>query len=193
VYQLIYVDPPWTYRDPAASGARGAGFKYSLMTIDQLMAMRPFIDSIAAPNCLLAMWWVGPLPHDALKLVDAWGFKLKTMKGFCWRKLTRGGKEHFGMGNWSRANTEDCLFAVRGRPVRRHRGVRQIINSQIRKHSQKPDETRDRLVQLLGNVPRVELFARVAAPGWDVWGSELDTVQWRLKATWMRSLVQIIA
>lgn len=170
-YQLIYADPPWTYNDKAAAGQRGAGFKYDLMTIEQLKQLN--VGEIAAKDCLLAMWWVGPMPQEALDLVRAWGFTLKTMKGFTWHKLTKHGKDHFGMGNWTRANTEDCLFAVRGKPKRVNAGVRQIITSPIREHSRKPDEVRDALVQLMGDVPRIELFARQQHPGWAAWGNEL--------------------
>jgi N6-adenosine-specific RNA methylase IME4 len=171
-YSIIYADPPWKYRDSCNAGLRGACHKYSVMSIEELCLLRGFIDDVAARDCFLAMWWVPPMPVEALTVVSAWGFQLKTMKGFTWRKLTRGGLEHFGMGHWTRANSEDCLFAVRGHPKPVSHSVRQIINAQVREHSRKPDEARDRLVQLLGDVPRIELFARQAMPGWDVWGNE---------------------
>lgn len=169
---IIYADPPWVYRDKCHSGERGVLYKYDLMTVEQLCAMRPFIDTIAAADCLLAMWWVPPQPAEALRVVEAWGFKFKTMKGFTWHKTTINGKDFFGMGNWTRANTEDCLFAVRGTPKRISAAVPQIIHAMRREHSQKPDEARERLVKLMGDVPRIELFARQETPGWTVWGNE---------------------
>jgi len=108
------------------------------------------------------------MPAEALAVVKAWGVELKTMKGFAWRKRTTHGKSHIGMGNWTRANTEDCLFAMRGRPVRASKAVRQFIDAPRRRHSQKPEEARVRLVQMLGDVPCIELFAREGTPGWDV-------------------------
>lgn len=173
-YKIIYADPPWEYRDKASAGKRGASHKYRVMGIDLLANMKPFIDSIAADDCLLAMWWVPPMPQEALALINSWGFKLKTMKGFTWHKITKHGKDHFGMGNWTRANTEDCLFAVRGKPKRICASVRQLIHAPIREHSRKPDEARDRLVELMGDVPRIELFARQNHPGWDVFGNETE-------------------
>ncbi len=172
-YQLIYADPPWTYRDKAHAGQRGAIHKYSLMTVQQLCALK--VGDIADDDCLLAMWWVAPMPMEALKVVRAWGFELKTMKGFTWHKRTKNGKSHMGMGHWTRANTEDCLFAVRGRPVRRSAAVRQFIDAPRGRHSEKPEEARDRLLQLVGDVPRVELFARRTTPGWDIWGNEIES------------------
>lgn len=169
-FDLIYADPPWTYTDKAHAGERGAGYKYSCMTLEEICSL-PVID-IAAKNCLLAMWHVPPMPREALRVVEAWGFTLKTMKGFTWHKLTKYGKDHFGMGNWTRANTEDCLFAVKGRPQRVDRSVRQLIHAPVREHSRKPDEARDRLVTLLGDRSRIELFARQQTPGWIAWGDQ---------------------
>lgn len=171
-FNLIYADPAWLYKDKANAGKRGAIHKYDVMAAGDIIAALP-VQRIAADDCLLAMWWVAPMPVEALKVVAAWGFKLKTMKGFTWHKTTAHGLSHFGMGNWTRANTEDCLFAVRGKPKRINAGVRQYINAQRREHSRKPDEARERLVTLMGNVPRIELFARQHHDGWSAWGNEL--------------------
>ena len=171
---ILYVDPPWTYRDKCHSGERGAGYKYSTMTVDQLCAMGPAVRRVCASDCLLAMWWVPPMPLEALRVVEAWGFTFKTMKGFAWRKLTKHGREHFGMGNYTRANGEDCLFAVRGKPKRQSASVRQGIHAKIREHSRKPDEARERLVDLMGDVPRLEMFARQQTPGWMTIGGGID-------------------
>lgn len=172
-YQVIYADPPWSYRDKAKSGDRGASQKYRCMDLSDLMQLP--VKSIAAENCVLFMWHVPPMPVEALKVIEAWGFKLKTMKGFTWHKLTRKKHSSFmGMGNWTRANTEDCLIAVRGNPKRISASVRQFVEAPIRAHSQKPDEVRDRIVELMGDLDRIELFAREMHPGWDCWGDELE-------------------
>lgn len=173
-YSIIYADPPWKYRNPANSGQRGACHKYNLMTIEQICAMN--IQSIAADDCLLAMWWVPPMPTEALQVVEAWGFKHMTMFGFLWHKLTRHGKDHFGMGNMTRANAEACLFAKRGKPQRVNKGVRQLIHAPVREHSRKPDEARTRLSSLMGdNSPKIELFARQRHPGWHAIGDEIKS------------------
>lgn len=175
-YSLIYADPPWTYRDKANDGERGAAHKYPCMSLLDLMHL-PVWD-LAADNCLLAMWWVPTMPTEAIKLTETWGFRLATMKGFTWAKgdLARG-KFPMGMGHYTRANTEDCLFAVRGnwRGMRQSAAVRQLVVSPRREHSQKPDEVAERLVQLVGDVQRVELFARAPRAGWHVWGNEVTS------------------
>lgn len=173
VYNLIYADPPWEFKDKCHAGNRGAGYKYSTMNLSAIKAL-PVAD-IAADNAILAMWWVASQPMEALAVVDAWGFKLKTMTGFTWHKTTKNGKDHFGMGNWTRANAENCLFAVRGKPKRVCAGVRQLIVAQVGHHSAKPPEARDRLVRLMGDVPRVELFARERADGWSTWGNQVES------------------
>lgn len=113
------------------------------------------------------------MPLEAIQVVNAWGFKLITMKGFTWAKKTKFDKWHFGMGHWSRANSEDCLFAIRGKPKRVDAGVRQLIVEEIREHSTKPDEARFRLERLMGDVKRIELFARQRFHGWAAWGNEV--------------------
>ncbi len=170
-FSLIFADPPWRYRDSCDAGSRGACHKYGVMTVDELAGLD--VESIAAPDCLLALWWVAPMPEEALAVVRAWGFTLRTMKGFTWHKRTRNGHSHFGMGHWTRANTEDCLFATRGSPKRIDAAVRQFIDAPVLRHSEKPAEARTRLVQLMGDVPRIELFARTKSPGWAAWGNEV--------------------
>jgi len=170
-YNLIYTDPPWSYTDKANAGKRGASHKYTCMSLEDIKTLP--INEIAADDCLLAMWWVSPMPREALSVVEAWGFKIKNMSGFTWHKETKHGKSAFGMGHYTRGNAENCLFAVKGKPKRVNSGVRQYISAKIREHSRKPDEARDRLVQLMGDIPRVELFARQQTKGWDVFGDEV--------------------
>ena len=76
------------------------------------------------------------------------------------------------MGNWTRANAEICLIAVKGKVKRQSAKVHSIIESKIREHSRKPDEARERIIELCGDLPRIELFARQHADGWDCWGNE---------------------
>ena len=171
-FQLILADPPWAHSDPANAGKRGAGHKYGLMTLDEIKSLP--VRAMADKNCLLALWWVGPMPYQALQVVNAWGFSLKTMTGFVWHKTTKTGKSHFGMGNWTRQNPECCLFATIGKPIRISGSVRAYIEAPVREHSRKPDEIPGRLVELLGDVPRIELFARTRRMGWEAHGLETE-------------------
>ena len=177
-FNIIYADPPWQFKDKQTAGKRGACYKYPTMHIDDICALP--VEKIAADTCLLAMWWVSTMPKEALAVCDAWGFKFFKMDGFTWRKLTVNDKEHFGMGSLTRSNVEHCLFGVRGKVghIRKSASVRQVINAKKGRHSEKPQEARDNLIQLCGDVPRIELFARTSAPGWVAWGNEIPAEGW---------------
>ncbi len=118
------------------------------------------------------MWATFPMLREALQLIEAWGFEYKTI-AFNWIKQNKRGSGLFwGLGNWTRSNSEICLLAIKGKPKRLSAAVHSVIMSPVQRHSQKPEEARERIVQLMGDLPRIELFARSAAPGWDVWGNE---------------------
>lgn len=181
-YELILADPPWQYRDAANDGKRGAEHKYPVMKLADIKRLP--VHLLAADNCLLAMWHVGPMPDDALQVVRAWGFRLMNMKGFTWHKIhEKSGKDCMGMGHLTRGNSEDILFAVKGKlPKRVMANIIQMVNSPAShviaprgEHSAKPKVFHDKLVELLGEVPRIELFARDRYPGWHHWGNECDS------------------
>ena len=65
-----------------------------------------------------------------------------------------------GMGNWTRANNEICLLATKGTVKEVSASVRQIVYEPIEQHSKKPDCIRKSIVELVGDLPRIELFAR---------------------------------
>ena len=143
------------------------------MGIDELCAL-PVAD-LAAPDSALFLWATFPQLPEALRLIRAWGFTFKTV-AFVWLKLNKKSPTWFyGLGYWTRGNAEICLLAKRGKPKRRSAGVHQFIISPVEEHSKKPDVTRDKIIELAGDLPRVELFARQKATGWDVWGNEVDS------------------
>ena len=138
------------------------------------MAQLPVIK-IAAKDCACFMWATMPMLPDALVLMKAWGFQYKTV-AFVWVKSNKkSDTDFFGMGNWTRANAEVCLLGIRGKPKRVSAAVRQIIRRPIMRHSEKPPEVRERIVTLMGDILRVELFARVKTEGWSVWGNEITS------------------
>ena len=113
-----------------------------------------------------------PCYQEGLELIEKWGFTYKTC-AFSWVKRNRNSDSFFmGCGYWTRANTEICLLATKGKPHRVSKSVRQVCDAPIMEHSRKPAEIRDRIVELCGDIPRIELFARQAADGWDRWGNE---------------------
>lgn len=169
IYDIIYADPPWLYNDKLGGG--GAEEHYPCLTISDLMKL-PVI-SLASSNSSLFLWVTPPhLPH-AFEVIDAWGFTYKTV-AFTWVKRNRCSPSWFmGLGHYTRSNAELCLIATRGSPRRQSMGVRSVVDTPIERHSKKPDCVRDRIVELYGNVPRIELFARERVDGWDAWGNEI--------------------
>ena len=173
-YHIIYADPPWEYKDKASAGKRGACFKYPVMNIEQIKKLQ--IQQIADKDCILFLWITMPKLNEVFEVIKSWGFEYKTC-AFCWIKQSKNGKEFMGMGRWTRANAELCLLlcllATKGNPKRINASIRQLIQSPVREHSRKPDEVRDKIVQLVGDLPRIELFAREKVEGWDCWGNEV--------------------
>ena len=172
-YSLIYADPPWSFNNRRTGGSTssGASQHYNTMEMHDLCGLP--VQDIADDNCVLLMWWVASMPKEALYLVDDWGFTLKTMTAFVWNKITKNGKSHFGMGHWTRAGAECCLLAIKGKPKPVSHSIRSVCDAVILKHSQKPNVFATRAVNLCGDVPRIELFARDHKPGWDSFGDEL--------------------
>lgn len=142
------------------------------MSVDEIAALP--VEMIADKDCVLFLWATFPQLEAAFAVMHAWGFSYKTI-AFLWLKQTKASHQwFFGMGNWTRGNAEICLLAVKGRPKRKSASVHQFIISPIRGHSQKPPETREKIVELMGELPRIELFARERTEGWDVWGNEVE-------------------
>lgn len=168
-YSVIYADPPWSYDNKASSGA--ATHHYSTMPLEDLCSLP--VQRLAAKDCVLFLWATMPLLRQAFDLIDAWGFTYKTT-AFTWvKRYPRNFSKWFaGTGNYTRSNAELCLLALRGRPRVVAHNVPSIVEAPVEAHSQKPHVVRERIVKLMGNVKRIELFARKKYQGWDVWGNE---------------------
>ena len=173
-YSVIYADPPWQYRVYTKKDkGRSAESHYPTMSAEEIKAL-PVAD-LAAKDCALFMWVTFPCIKEAFQVLEAWGFSYKTA-AFVWIKQNRISDGLFwGMGYWTRANAEICILAAKGKPKRVNAGVHQVILSHVEEHSKKPEEARSRIIQLMGDVPRIELFARQAPEGWDVWGNEFGS------------------
>lgn len=151
---------------------RSAESHYPTMRLEDIQNLP--INSIADKDCALFMWTTIPLLKDSFSVLESWGFEYKTV-AFVWIKQNKKSDSLFwGLGYWTRANAELCILATKGHPKRKSAKVHQVIMSKIEEHSKKPDETRNRIVELMGDLPRIELFARQKADGWDAWGNEID-------------------
>ena len=172
-YNIIYADPPWTFsvwnKDKSD---RYVGHKYDLMTVDEICNLP--IRNISEDSSILFIWVTFPNLLDGMKVINAWGYTYKTC-AFTWVKRKKKSEGwHFGMGYYTRANAEICLLATKGKILERiSHSVPQIVDEPIAKHSEKPKIVADRIVELFGDIPRIELFARDKKDGWDSWGNEV--------------------
>lgn len=170
-YSALLVDPPWTFNVWSKNTGSGRSASSHYQTESTLyLGMMPISD-LAADDCALFMWACWPTLHDALKLIEMWGFVYKTC-AFDWIKARTNQIEMFrddgdaqvGMGYWTRANSEPCLLATRGKPKRLNADVRQGIIEPRRQHSRKPDCVHERIERLVARaLPRT---LRAPAPFW---------------------------
>ena len=182
-FSVIYADPPWPFRSWSDKGrnrcpdalVRQKGLAerhYQVMWIEDLRELP--VESIALPDSALFMWVVSSHLDQALDLGKRWGFTYKAIV-FNWVKLyPKSGDLCFGLGKWTRLGSEQCLLFTRGAPKRQSASVPQVIIAPRGAHSVKPVEAYERIEALMGDVSRVELFARNRREGWDAWGDQLD-------------------
>jgi N6-adenosine-specific RNA methylase IME4 len=173
-YNIIYADPPWSYRDKRETDVRicgGASSHYNTMGIRDIKNI-PVYDLVDG-NCMLFMWATFPNMAEAISVINAWGFTYKTL-GFSWIKTNKNGTPFFGIGYYTKSNCEVCLIGVKGRPIKISNSVSSVLISRREKHSKKPSIVRDKIVQLCGDISRIELFARERVEGWDAIGYDVD-------------------
>ena len=172
-YDVIYADPPWRFLTYSEKGkGRSAERHYPTMAKEEIQQLP--VNRISAKDSVLFLWVTAPCLIEGLELIKAWGFTYKTV-AFTWVKQNkRNDKPFMGLGYYTRANAEYCLIATKGKVLeRKSRSVSSVVISHIERHSKKPDEVRKRIVELYGNRPRIELFAREYSDGWDCFGNEV--------------------
>jgi len=168
-YQTILADPPWQYRDTARfkkyrpKMGVGAVWHYDTMATADICNLKIPADK----NCILFLWVTTPFLPDGFKVMEAWGFKYKT--SIYWRKIMS-----LGLGHWFRGQVEVCLVGIKGHIKAFHCQKCNVIQSKVRRHSQKPEELFD-LIEPYCPAPRLEMFSRARRKGWSAWGNEIKS------------------
>ena len=178
LYEVVYMDPPWPmYGNPNKNAA--AGKHYDLMTMDEIRAMQPKSLLKDKKHGAFFIWATCPRLDLALDAISSWGLNYRGV-AFVWVKTRKDGGIIGAQGvppTSTKPTSELCLFATtnkRGRPFKLQSSkVSQIVLATREQHSKKPDCVRDKIVELYGDRPRIELFARQNAVGWDSWGNEI--------------------
>lgn len=173
-YNVIYADPPWETRYcPMSMGARSKKLEYPTMTDTEIIALP--VQDIAADDAMLFMWCIDSRFPLLPEIMRAWGFEFKSM-GFVWVKkaaTTAGTNATFS--SYTRRSCEFCFIGTRGRYIVKNKSIEQLVVEPKRAHSQKPETVMKRIVSMVGDVPRVELFAREKTYGWDCWGNQVES------------------
>lgn len=178
-FGAILADPPWSYwryDGTNAAPGRPQNIAYQSLTNDEIGDLP--VSQLASKNSVLFCWVTWPKLKECLDVIESWGFEYKSC-AFDWMKADNTQPNFFqeevpaqvGMGYWTRANTEACLLATRGKPKRLNADVRQGIIAPRREHSRKPDGIHERIERLVAG-PYLELFARQSRPNWTTWGNE---------------------
>ena len=168
-YKIIYADPPWSYQGNMMNSS--VTDHYSVMTIKDICNLP--VQDIADKDCVLFMWVTYPKLNQFMQVIEAWGFEYKSV-AFTWvKKNKKANTFFFGLGRWTRANPEICVIATKGNIKRLSAGIPNLQVFPIEQHSKKPDKFRELITELVGDLPRIELFARQTADGWDSWGNEV--------------------
>jgi len=176
-YNIIYADPPWSFSSKELQRYQGKRFtsieKHYSVQNKQWIYNLP-VDTIADKDCALFLWSTDAHLKEAIKTIEAWGFKYITV-AFVWEKKTKNQKTVANLGAWTMKNYELCLLGTKGAMLKYKKvnNIYQKVEAERLRHSQKPDKIRKNIELLFGNLPRIELFARERPEGWDVWGNEV--------------------
>jgi N6-adenosine-specific RNA methylase IME4 len=172
-YRVIYADPPWAYATPQHSREEQKttlDSHYPSMPLDKICEMK--VAGLSADDAVLFLWATSPLLPDAFQVIEAWGFDYKA--SFIWDKVSHN------VGHYNSVRHEFLLIATKGSCLPDKRSddepilLDSVVSIERTEHSKKPDEFRRMIDYLYQSGKRIELFARQAAPGWDVWGNEVS-------------------
>lgn len=174
-FSTILADPPWQFQNRTGKVApeHKRLSRYGTMKLEEIMALP--VEKLAEETAHLYLWVPNALLPEGLRVMEAWGFQYKS--NLIWHKIRKdGGPDGRGVGFYFRNVTELVLFGVRGKNARTLAPGRSQVNflaTQKREHSRKPDEFYE-IVEACSPGPYLEMFARGARPGWDVWGNQAE-------------------
>ncbi len=168
-FNIIYADPPWDVRRGPDWNSNGPSkpLPYPTMTLAEIKSLP--VESLAAGDAHLYLWTINKYIHESYDVACAWGFNPSCLLTWC--KPRHG----IGIGGTFIQTTEHLLFCRRGTLTARKRIDTTWFPQPRLAHSVKPQFFRDMVVEVSGDLPRVELFARQASPGWEVWGNEVQS------------------
>ena len=172
-YNIIYADPAWQlkYLKQTKKGFNVYDLPYITMSDEEIINLP--VKNIVDEDAILFLWCIDSRIPILKELMNSWGFKFITV-GFVWNKVAKyTDGVNATIGKYTRKSCEYCFIGTRGNSLAKIHYQNQYYPEPKRKHSQKPDKIRDMIVTMCGDLPRIELFARQKAEGWDSWGNEV--------------------
>ena len=162
-YSVVLADPPWRYAF-SMSRRRTIEKQYPTMSTDDICRM----EVPSAKDSVLFLWATAPKLEDALRVLNAWGYRYKSH--IVWDKIK------IGMGYWARGQHELLLVGTKGKvsPPSPSLRVRSVLRIPRTIHSRKPAEIRDMISRWFPNEKKLEMFARERVENWDAWGNEVE-------------------
>jgi len=173
-YGVIYADPEWDWETWSDAGKDRSPQQHYPTSSTEAIAARP-VGNLAADDCVLFLWATVPRLPDALQVMAAWGFAYKSHA--VWRKVCGAEDEvrlSLSTGYWFRNAHELLLVGVRGHVPCPAMGDQfpSVIDAPLGEHSEKPGAFAALIEAYFPNLPKIEMNARRARPGWDLWGAE---------------------
>ena len=175
-YNVIYADPAWRFsqginrrkdiREKFGTNEE-LSIQYPTMSDKEIIELN--VADYADDDCVLFLWTTDAHLEVAIKAINNWGFKYKTV-AFTWNK-----KRGF-MGKWTVKQCEICLLATKGTAHKLLKSFKEksYLEENKTEHSKKPNEFRKRIERMFGDVPKLEMFARTRVEGWDAMGFDVD-------------------
>ncbi len=168
-YQIIYADPPWDVKAGPrwSSSGKSGDLVYPSMSVQEIKQLP--VSAIADTNSHLYLWTINKYIKSSYDIAHSWGFKPSCLLTWC--KKPNG----LGLGGAYSQTTEYLLFCRRGtlKTVKRVDTTWFLAERSV--HSRKPMMFMDMILEVSGDLPRIELFSRRKALGWDCWGNEVES------------------
>jgi N6-adenosine-specific RNA methylase IME4 len=185
-FGTVVADPPWPYdttvkgvpamQKPISEVQRGdkgvSDFTYPVMSVEEITELP--VRTVAGPNAHLYLWVTNAFMREGFDIMDAWGFKFKTV--LTWGKVKKGKTLEPSMktGWWYRGATEHCLFGVRGKVQKPTAAIPTLLlHERIQRHSEKPETFLTDMVEKVSPGPYLEMFSRRERDGWYSWGNQV--------------------
>ena len=176
-YNIIYADPPYHFPNKKYQGGNRdfgniVSDRYETLSDKQLCTLP--VENITKPDCILFLWVTDSHLERSFSIINAWGFRFATI-GFTWVKKYKSGSYCYNFGHYTLKSTEICLIGMKGKlkNIKNGNNVKGLVFAERTEHSKELDCIRNKIIELCGDKPRIELFARQKIDGWDAWGNEV--------------------